>query len=126
MNFLKGYKNDAGVDIVLDKDIIFEPNSINIIDLGISVKVKKGEMAYLISRTSAAKQGILVMQCPIDADYTGTINAITYNISRQTVIYPAGNSFCQIVYVPIKYRIKCATKKKGRRTNSKFGETDKK
>lgn len=126
MNFLKGYKNDAGVDVILDKEVTLKPNSINVVDLGVSVKVKKGEMAFLVSRTSAAKNSVLVMQCPIDADYSGTINAITYNFNDSPMIYPAGSSFCQIVYVPIKYRIKCATKKKGRRTNSKFGETDKK
>lgn len=126
MNFLKGYKNDAGVDVILHENVTLKPKSMNVIDLGISVKVRKGEMAFLVSRTSAAKNGVLVMQCPIDADYSGTINAIAYNFNDSPIVYPAGSSFCQIVYVPIKYRINCETKKKGRRTNSKFGETDKK
>lgn len=125
--FSKGYKNDAGYDILLDIPIVFQPFVTTVIDLGIKYTPKKGYMGFLCSRTSAASKGLIVAQCPIDTDYSGTIHAIVHNLSSKIIQYDAGEAFCQLVIVPIKYdkRIKCKIKKLGRRSTGKFGSTNK-
>ena len=122
----KGYAADAGYDVILNEDITLKPG-LNIINLKLSVQVSEGEFAYLCSRTSSAKEGILVHQCPIDANYTGNIHAIVQNMSGMYKIYNKGMAFCQLVYCKMghcndNYEIK----KQGKRTDGAFGSTDKK
>lgn len=122
--FTKGYAADAGVDILIDKDITFEPGTTTIVELPVKVTPEEGQMAYLIERTSAAKKGLFVHSCPIDANYTGTVHAIVYNSSKFYVQYKAGEAFCQVVNVFINYSKDIPCKKEGKRTDSCFGGTD--
>lgn len=126
-NFCKGYKFDAGYDVILKDKVIFRPHSTTIIDLGVVFTPNENEMGFLCSRTSAAAKGLIVSQCPIDTDYNGTINAIVHNVSNDNVIYDKGESFCQLVVTPIilPQNIDCIIKKEGRRSSGKFGSTGK-
>ena len=125
--FKKGYKNDAGYDIICTNDITFLPKQLSVYEFNINIKPKKGTCVMLIARTSAAKQGLIISMCPIDADYNGNITAITYNTSNEIIEYKSGEAFCQAVFVKLgkctipksKYYIK----KKGKRGNNKFGST---
>lgn len=120
----KGYAADAGVDILIDKDIMFEPGTTTIVELPVKITPEEGQMAYLIERTSAAKKGLFVHSCPIDANYTGAVHAIVYNSSKFYVQYKAGEAFCQVVNVSINYPKDIPCKKEGKRTDSCFGGTD--
>lgn len=122
--FTKGYAADAGVDILIDKDVIFEPGTTTIVELPVKITPEEGQMAYLIERTSAAKKGLFVHSCPIDANYTGVVHAIVYNSSKFYIQYKAGEAFCQVVNVSINYPKNVPCKKEGKRTNSCFGGTD--
>ena len=127
-NFERGYKNDAGIDIILNKDITFYAGRIQILDLEVKYTPQPNTFAYLVARTSAAKNGLFVQSCPIDADYTGTINAIVFNASTENIKYKAGSSFCQLVIVPLvrdpHLEESVCIKKEGRRTDGAFGSTD--
>ena len=122
--FTKGYDADAGVDILIDKDVMFEPGTTTIVELPVKVTPEEGQMAYLIERTSAAKKGLFVHSCPIDANYTGAVHAIVYNSSKFYVQYKVGEAFCQVVNVSINYPKNVPCKKEGKRTDSCFGGTD--
>lgn len=122
--FAKGYAADAGVDILIDKDVTFEPGTTTIVELPVKITPEEGQMAYLIERTSAAKKGLFVHSCPIDANYTGTVHAIVYNSSKFYMQYKAGEAFCQVVNVSINYPKNIPCKKEGKRTDSCFGGTD--
>lgn len=122
--FTKGYAADAGVDILIDKDVMFEPGTTTIVELPVKITPEEGQMAYLIERTSAAKKGLFVHSCPIDANYTGVVHAIVYNSSKFYVQYKAGEAFCQVVNVSINYPKNVPCKKEGKRTDSCFGGTD--
>lgn len=122
--FVKGYAADAGVDILIDKDVTFEPGTTTIVELPVNITPEEGQMAYLIERTSAAKKGLFVHSCPIDANYTGVVHAIVYNSSKFYVQYKAGEAFCQVVNVSINYPKNVHCKKEGKRTDSCFGGTD--
>lgn len=122
--FQKGYKDDAGVDIILDKDMTFMPMSTTTIDLDVQITPDVNEMAFLCARTSAATRGLYVAMCPIDPNYTGNVSAIVHNLSNEIITYKKGESFCQ--YVKSKIVTEDAPcKKQGKRSDSKFGGTDK-
>ena len=122
--FKKGYEADAGVDVILDKDVIIMPMSTQCMDLNIVVTPVEGEMAVLCARTSAAAKGLCVAMCPIDANYTGNVTAIIHNMSNQILTYKKGEAFCQVVGLPITNPVKnVSVKKKGKRSDGKLGST---
>lgn len=119
---IKGYVRDAGTDILLTEHCVFLPLSTTTINLKLTTEVMEGEMALLMSRTSAASQGLIVSSCPIDTDFSGEITAIVHNVSNNIIEYNVGEAFCQIIKVPIHF-IQSPFKKEGRRTNGKLGST---
>ena len=123
--FVKGYIDDAGVDIILDRDVTFMPMSTTTIDLNVNITPEISSAAFLCARTSAAQRGIQVAACPIDPFYTGNVSAIVTNISNDIITYKKGEAFCQYVQFEIIVNDNVLTKKAGRRTDSKFGGTDK-
>ena len=123
--FVKGYLDDAGVDIILDRDVTFMPMSTTTIDLNVNITPEISSAAFLCARTSAAQKGIQVAACPIDPFYTGNVSAIVTNISNDIITYKKGEAFCQYVQFEIIVNDNVVTKKSGRRTDSKFGGTDK-
>ena len=88
--FAKGYKDDAGCDIILDEDVTFMPMSTTVYNLNVSVTPKEGEMSFLCSRTSAAAKGLVVAMCPIDPNFNGNVTAIVHNISNSIIEYKKG------------------------------------
>ena len=63
--------------------------------------------------------------CGLDPFYTGNVSAIVTNISNDIITYKKGEAFCQYVQFEIIVNDNVVTKKSGRRTDSKFGGTDK-
>lgn len=125
--FKKGYKHDAGYDVLINKTTIFPPKKVTVFELEHEITPKKGTCVMLIARTSAAKQGLIISMCPIDADYTGKITAIVYNAGDEALMYESGEAFCQAVFVklakPTIKRNDFYIKKKGKRNSNKFGST---
>ena len=123
--FKKGYANDIGIDVCLDHEVIFRPYETKVIDIGFSLPTFQGIAIMMCARTSAARQGLIVNQCPIDPNYTGSVHIIAHNVSNDVVIFKAGEAFAQIYAfdiqpIPIKYTIK----KNGLRNKNNFGSSD--
>ena len=121
--FKKGYKADAGVDVILDEDVIIMPMSTMSVNLNVKVTPNEGEMGVLCARTSAAARGLCVAMCPIDPHYSGNVTAIVHNVSNQIIVYKKGEAFCQVVMMPINYSIDAEVKKEGVRGDGKLGST---
>lgn len=121
----KGYKEDAGVDVILNKDIVIMPMSTMSINLDIKITPQEGTMGVLCARTSAAAKGLCVAMCPIDPNYNGEVTAIVHNVSNNILIYKEGEAFCQVVMMPILYSIDAEVKKSGKRSDGKLGSTGK-
>lgn len=121
--FVKGYQHDAGVDIVLDRGVVFLPMSTTMFDLNVQITPKEGEMGLLCARTSAAAKGLSVAMCPIDPHFEGNCTAIVHNVSNQVIEYRAGESFCQYIMIKMIEQ-DAAVKKPGTRSLSKLGGTD--
>lgn len=124
-NLSKGYVQDAGCDVILHKNVTFRPMCTQIFELDLQVDIPEGFMGMLIARTSAAIKGLNVAMCPIDPHYNGKINAIVHNISHDTITYRKGESFCQLVIVPmlILTESPIVIRKSGTRDDGKFGST---
>lgn len=125
--YMKGYKDDAGMDIVCKKKYTFLPMSTTTVDLEVKYIPKEGEMGLLCARTSAANKGLSVAMCPIDPGYTGNIFAIVHNVSNDIIEYDQGESFAQLIVVKFEQpdNLDVTIKKQGKRTDSNFGGTDK-
>lgn len=123
--FVKGYKEDAGIDVCLQEDVTFMPMSSQSFGLKINVTPKEGEMSILCSRTSAASKGLIVAMCPIDPNYTGEVVAIVHNVSNSIINYKKGEAFCQVVTIPFNEQNinGVVIKKEGKRTDGKLGST---
>lgn len=123
-NLSKGYTADAGMDVILHKDVIFRPLETTIVELELQLDLPEYYMGMLIARTSAAKQGLVVAMCPIDPHYNGKVNAIVHNVSQNTVQYKKGESFCQLVIVSFITIDEVPCRKNGIRSDGKFGSTN--
>lgn len=123
--FIRGYVDDAGTDIVLTDPVIFKAHSTTVVDLHVKANIHVRESGFLFARTSAAKRGLIVATCPIDPNYSGSVNAVVHNVSDEDVFYGVGEAFCQIVVVPFVPVKADKIKKKGTRSDGAFGSTDK-
>lgn len=126
MQLSKGYKRDAGNDIILDRDVIFPAKMLSIVRLGkLPHPLPPTVCGIVVPRSSAALKGIFISNCPIDSDYDGDIHAIVYNTSDDTVYYKAGEAFCQLVIYKIVYDESVKERKQGIRGDGAFGSTNK-
>lgn len=95
-NFIKGYVNDAAVDIVLDEVLELNPG-FTTVELPCTFTPLAGEVAFLLARSSTAKKGIFPIPVAIDADYTGIIHAMIYNTTDRKVVFMPGDRAFSIV-----------------------------
>lgn len=121
----KGYKDDIGIDIILDFDVTFQPLETKVIDTGLVIPTINKRSVMMCARTSAAKEGIIVNQCPIDPNYQGTAHIIAHNCSNNSVTFPAGIAFAQIYVFDVQeLNVDVEIKRRGRRDRGNFGSTD--
>lgn len=123
--FIKGYEEDAGCDIIIDKVIKLPAFQTTIVEMPVRFNPPKSTLAYLVQRTSAAKKGILVSGSPIDPGYEGKLYAICMNTTPYDQEFQPGDSFCQLVVYPMEHQPKCQVKKPGqKRGTGAFGSSD--
>lgn len=123
--FKKGYADDIGIDICLDFDVEFQPFETKIIDIGVSLPTYSRQSIMMCARTSAAKKGIIVNQCPIDPNYRGNAHIIAHNCSNNVVRFEKGQAFAQLYAFDIQpIWIDYEIKKDGWRYKNNFGSTD--
>lgn len=123
--FCKGYRDDIGVDVCLDFDVTFEPFETKVIDIGVNIPTRAYRSIMMCARTSAAKQGIIVNQCPIDPNYTGNAHIIAHNCSDKEVHFPAGKAFAQLyAFDSQEIPLDVTLKRAGYRNDHNFGSTD--
>lgn len=123
--FKKGYKDDIGIDICLDFEVEFMPFETKIIDIGVSLPTYNRQAIMMCARTSAAKKGLIVNQCPIDPNYTGNAHIIAHNCSIKPIRFKAGIAFAQLYAFDVqKIDLPIEIKQEGERKNFAFGSSD--
>lgn len=121
----KGYRDDIGIDICLDFEVTFKPFETKVIDIGLNIPTINRRSVMMCARTSAAKRGIIVNQCPIDPNYTGNAHIIAHNCSNNVVTFPAGIAFAQIYAFDVQeLDLDIELKRYGYRDERNFGSTD--
>lgn len=98
----KAHPSDAGFDLVNPTAFAqIAPGDLPyIVDTGITVRIPKGFVGFVCSRSGLATQGLYVLNAPgiIDPGYRGTIKVILKS-TMQTQIHP-GQRIAQLVVVP--------------------------
>ncbi|KFP58564.1 hypothetical protein N322_00882, partial [Cariama cristata] len=89
----------AGVDVAVASDITIIDRQIHVVPSTVTGPLGRGLSALLLGRSSASKQGLLVVPGVIDADYTG--NTGNVGITLQDLDPPttikAGTRIAQLV-----------------------------
>lgn len=99
VNLKRKHEYDAGIDIPLRELCIINSGTTVVIDTGVTVEIPKGMFGMLISRSSAAKRGLITAMSPIDSGYTGSIHVIVTNTNTKghDIIINKGEAICQLV-----------------------------
>ena len=121
--YVKSYKSDGGIDVVLPRNITLTPG-INNIELPHHYTPRRKEYAILVARSSIAQKGIFPISSVIDTNYTGCIHAMIVNVNNYTVSFDAGERIFSIVNAKsAKDRVKCKVLKKGKRNKNWNGSS---
>lgn len=115
--YVRGYKNDAGIDIILNDYLTIRPG-LNVVELPAKYTPGEGEVAFLVPRGSTAKKGVFPIMVAIDTDYTGIIHGFVVNISETTHVWKPGERAFGIVNLKLgQDRAKFTVVKDGKRTD---------
>lgn len=121
--FLRGYKKDAGVDIILAQPLQILPG-FQTIQLTTKYTPGDGEVAFLISRGSTANRGIFPLMVAIDTGYEGNITAWVFNASGLTHNFDTGDRVFSIVNLKLgEDRVDFDVAKKGERGFNKLASS---
>ena len=113
--FVKGYADDAAVDIVLDDILEINPGYQTIV-LPCKYTPDPNEVAFLLARSSTAKKGIFPIPVAIDTGYEGIIHAFVVNTTdRKQVFMPGERAFSIVNLVKGKDRVQFEVAKQGKR-----------
>lgn len=119
---VKGYEDDAGVDLLLPEDVYILPFETKVIDVISPVKLTEREVGLILPRTFAARAKLYVASCPIDPHYYGPLGIIVTNLSHETQTFKQGTAIAQLMVFRFE-PIKCRTRKRGKRSDSRFGKS---
>lgn len=92
----RGSADAAGWDIFGTEDVLIHPGTVVKIPTGVKVKLPKGTVGILRTRSSSFKAGILV-QGTIDSDYRGEVFLSVRNISDRPILVEANKSVAQMI-----------------------------
>lgn len=123
VNLKRKHEYDAGIDIPFSTEVILAPKETTVVNTMVRVAIPRGMLGMLISRSSAAKKGLIVAMSPIDSGYTGDIHVIVSNTSNNTYKFLPGEAIAQIVVMPCTLVELTAGSIDDDRGNGAFGST---
>lgn len=95
---IRGYEDDAGLDLTVAQTTTIPPGKIAWIDLDCRVKAPHGYWLMLTGRSSAImKRRLLVFQGIIDPGYVGPLFAGCLNLDESPVTIEAGERVAQLI-----------------------------
>ena len=95
-DYVKGYEADAGVDIILDKDLVIRPG-FNKVELSAKYTPGPNEVAFLVPRGSTAAKGIFPIMVAIDTGFNGELTGFIVNCTNFTYEFSKGTRAFGIV-----------------------------
>jgi len=93
------HDGDAGLDLYVLENVLFEPGETKAIQLGISCEPEDGKAYYLFPRSSISKTPLRMANSIglIDGGYRGEIMAMCDNIKSETYTAEKGQRLFQLV-----------------------------
>ena len=99
----RAHYNDSGADIFALTDVNIAPHSVEKVPTGWGAEIPDGYDIVVHCKSGLAARGILAANAPVDAGYTGEINAILLNAGPDPVDIKAGEKIGQFVVRPVIY-----------------------
>lgn len=128
---LPTYHTEGAVafDLLSREDMVIKPSEIKLIPCNVIVKVPRGYMLLLASRSSTPlKKGLMMANGigVIDQDYAGPEDELkfqAFNFTKEDVVVKKGDRVAQALFVPImKVRLK-EVKQMNSKNRGGFGST---
>ena len=99
----KKHAEDAGFDLFVAEDVVFEPCTTKEVEVGVRTCIPQGYWGLVVPRSSFRKKGFLA-QAVIDAYYTGPWKIATTWIAPPTAepyVLTKGTRFAQLIIIPL-------------------------
>lgn len=101
-DFVVKHPGDAGIDLRLSGDCEIPPGTTLKVGLGLAVKLPRGTVGWLTSRSSAAlESGLVIHEGKIDEGYRGEVHAVLSNPHSFAISIARGTKVCQLLVLPI-------------------------
>lgn len=98
------YNTDSGFDLHSTKDLVIPPFDRDLVPTGIHIDIPDGHEIQVRSKSGLAlKQGLMVLNSPgtVDQGYTGEIQVILFNTTKNNVKIEKGQKIAQAVLCPV-------------------------
>ena len=98
------YPTDSGFDLFSTEEIEIESFGRSLIPTGLHIDIPDGYEVQVRSKSGLAlKQGLMVLNSPgtVDQGYTGEIQVILFNTTKNNVIIKKGQKIAQAVISPV-------------------------
>lgn len=97
----RAHATDAGLDIKSPISIGVMPYGRTKIDTGVHVEIPEGYVGMLKSKSGLMAWNGITSEGTIDAGYTGSIQVVLFNNSRDVFIVEPGMKISQLVILPV-------------------------
>lgn len=100
----KAHREDAGFDLYSVEDYILQPGEHKAIDTGIRIQLPRNTEAQIRPKSGIANNfGVTVLNTPgtVDEGYTGNIQVILINLSKNPFEIKVGSKIAQMVIAPV-------------------------
>jgi len=98
------YPTDSGFDLFSTEEIEIESFGRSLIPTGLHINIPDGYEVQVRSKSGLAlKQGLMVLNSPgtVDQGYTGEIQVILFNTTKNSIIINKGQKIAQAVISPV-------------------------
>lgn len=98
------YPTDSGFDLYSTEEIIIEPLGRSLVPTGLHLDIPDGYEIQVRSKSGLAlKQGLMVLNSPgtVDQGYTGEIQVIIFNTTKDTIKIEKSQKIAQAVLCPV-------------------------
>ena len=97
----KAHIEDAGFDLCCSRRLELKPFEIVKAETGVKFSIPKGNVGFVLPRSSISLKGVLVHTGVIDCGYTGEISVVMQNLTNQTIVFKKYNRIAQLVVTPL-------------------------
>ncbi len=98
----RAHEHDAGLDLFAPYTVNLPPKSHVTIYTGVHALIEDGYVGLLTSKSGLMRYDGIISTGTIDAGYTGSINAILFNLSDHPKVIRRGDKITQLVILPCR------------------------